>query len=724
MVVLLFGIIEQYDFEVDPYSNGLALLYLLNALPFIAITIFKRKRLESSLWLVYLTISASIVALAGAIWLDKSLINLFWALEAVMLLYIGYLYKSSKVRKEAFFLFVLAVVQTGEPVYNIFQNWPDLEFNWVTWYSVIGLAVVTNLFVILTDRMKVTLKNSELLLVTVYHEAACVISSLAILLPLFIFFEAWFFYPVVVLSGLLLLTNKYSKANFGKLALLGLFGWVLYDTSTDVIYTIKYDGWAEVFNQQTSIAFLGIPFVFLIIYLVHSKVKKDKTANLAIILNLALLYFVLDYVLVGYYFMQEYTANFALVVAVLYILLGKWLKNSIASTIGFLVFGLLFLAVFESMATSGAYHFAAQTLYAKIAMIEIAATMFLLQNLNTSYIKNPIYELPFALSRKLFYLLIPIVFLSGVRRNFPEYLDYAFWVSLIFPFVLYEITKTKSLVLEFYILLLGATYFAVLSQNVLVFLTALVIVFTIHFYKKGFTRKGYKHIKWGWLFTYNVYFVGLVIFLGSVNYLRDFSFAMAITSLYFLLILQFRKNVYPVRKHIGRPYFLGLGLIAAACGFVFYYTSSYSWLAGFTFLLVGAVLCWIAYSRKTMFIARHSENIWETNFIFVQAFLIFIYTSLIYAAFNAHFQTILTVTLVAHGIILLFHTINIKYTFASKIYIPLFIGVLLKLFFFDLKDLVLIQKVIVFIIVGVLLLVSSFLFLKLKDNLVKKQLDS
>ena len=154
MVVLLFGIIEQYDFEVDPYSNGLALLYLLNALPFIAITIFKRKRLESSLWLVYLTISASIVALAGAIWLDKSLINLFWALEAVMLLYIGYLYKSSKVRKEAFFLFVLAVVQTGEPVYNIFQNWPDLEFNWVTWYSVIGLAVVTNLFVILTDRMR------------------------------------------------------------------------------------------------------------------------------------------------------------------------------------------------------------------------------------------------------------------------------------------------------------------------------------------------------------------------------------------------------------------------------------------------------------------------------------------------------------------------------------------------------------------------------------------
>ncbi|MEN7551888.1 DUF2339 domain-containing protein [Rapidithrix thailandica] len=718
VVVLLFGLYQQFEFSA--FSNSLAMVYFLNALPFIARTVIGRKQMENILWLVFVTVSATLLALAGAIWLDRSLINLFWALEALMLLYIGFLYKSNTVRKEAFFLFLLAIAQSFDTVSGLFITWPSLNFEWMSWVSIVGLALIANLNVVLIGRMEQEIIEGEKTRVSIYQEIACILTPFAMLLPLYAFFPVWFFYPVVLLTAALFVTKVYKKAIWGRFLLLCLFGWTLFHTSVTVVDTIRYAVWDELFDFQSSFAFVGIPFFLLLLYGIRNKVRKGKKARLTILLNISLLYFVFDYILIGYFFLGEYVANFALLVAVLYLLLGKWLQNKIASALGFIVFGLLFLAVWDSILLTGAYHFSAQTLYGKIAMVEIGAALFLLQSLNTGYLKQSLYEKPFAYLRELFYLLIPVIFLSAVNRNFPEYLTYAFWVSIIFPYVLREIIKKRSLVWEFYLLLALATYYAVQSAEIYVFVTGLLVVFGLHLAKNGFGKKGHKHATWKWFFSYNMYFVGLVLMLGGFEFVRDLSFGFVLTGLYCLLLLDFRKHIYPIRTHFKVLYILAITFVILGCLGAYLQSPTYPWLVGCLLIGNGVMFARLVYTRKALFVNQLADKTWHFHFILTQAYLILLYTSFIEILFDKHFHTILTVSLVAHGIILLFHTMKTKYNFVNKVYIPIFIGVLVKLFFLDLKDFMLVQKVIVFIIIGVLLLGSSYLFLRLKERRVKK----
>ena len=76
----------------------------------------------------------------------------------------------------------------------------------------------------------------------------------------------------------------------------------------------------------------------------------------------------------------------------------------------------------------------------------------------------------------------------------------------------------------------------------------------------------------------------------------------------------------------------------------------------------------------------------------------------------------LTIVLTIHGIYLIFQTMQKKYKFLNYLTITIFGSIVLKLYLMDLKDFSMIEKIVVFLVLGVSLLGSAYFFQKLKNK--------
>ena len=79
-------------------------------------------------------------------------------------------------------------------------------------------------------------------------------------------------------------------------------------------------------------------------------------------------------------------------------------------------------------------------------------------------------------------------------------------------------------------------------------------------------------------------------------------------------------------------------------------------------------------------------------------------------------KSVLTVAIILHAIILLFN--SLKQNIKGMVWLSIaFFGVAVtKLYVWDIAHFTMIQKVLVFVLIGALLLGASYLFVKLKDN--------
>ena len=246
-------------------------------------------------------------------------------------------------------------------------------------------------------------------------------------------------------------------------------------------------------------------------------------------------------------------------------------------------------------------------------------------------------------------------------------------------------------------------------------------MFGIQAFKKGFSRKGSQDKNWFALFSYNYYFVGLALFLGIIKYL-DFHVLIALStvSIYYLILIRFRSIIFSLWRHEIILFSLATLLMFLGLLTSWFYDPSFLNRIGLFILFVDIGLyLYLLYSRKVKFIKGRG---WSVSLFFAHISIGIYYSRIIHLLDPIHFQTYLTVALVLHGILLLFHTLKGGWTFLRYMYIPLFIIIFLKLFFFDLKDFETIQKVIVLLLSGMLFLFGAWMFIKLKEKMeVKRQ---
>lgn len=698
----------------DYTSNLLAAIYWFNALPFCFLLFSKFNELSKPYRAILFSISGSLIALGIAVFFDKEYISLFWSVEAILLMYAGCVYSDRIIRIEAFVIYILALAQSLVLIPELESLW-DSAFLWGNWLPIIGIWMASFGSHIVLSKVTTHLSLKDKYLSLFYLEFTIIFGSIVLAVPFIWYFNDWVLYPIVGILFANLIVSKSRKVSLSLIWNSSILLILFINITLNLAEVITLH-WSTIWDYPASYQFLGISLILFLAFIGSKKWLSDRYELLpGTLLQFAFLFLGLNIILIGLSFLDVYFFPISLAVALFYLHLSTKLKSKILSIFSFILFGFLLAGYANSVHETGAFHFTAQTMYGKMCVIEIGAVLFYLQGINEKWLIQISYERPFYLLKTLFYLLIPVVIITLVNRHLHDYVAHSTWISLLLAFIAFEATKRKPLVIEFYIILMFSTLLSLWWLEIPVYLIALLVLFGIHYYKKGFKKSGMTDPNWSKLFSFNYYFLGLVLYLGFLKFL-DSNQIIALSGLgiYFLALIRFRSLIFPLWKHEKALHILSSIWLFTTVSIV----GVASWKAldfvGLTLLILNfAFYIYVVYGK---FIKYLKNAFWPITIIFIHALSGILYYQILESFFPIHFQTLLTIVLVLHGIILLFHTLKGGWGFLRNLYIPLFAIILLKLFFFDLQGFSIIQKILVLILSGIFFLVGAWAFIKLKER--------
>ncbi len=378
------------------------------------------------------------------------------------------------------------------------------------------------------------------------------------------------------------------------------------------------------------------------------------------------------------------------------------------------------------------YRFSEQILIGKVAMIEFLVLLWGLQFFYEKTHPTSIWTSISKLLRLLFYVLVPFLVLNAGYKISPNNVVGFSWVSVVIAFILYQfVDKNKVLLTTFYLWIFSASVstigFFTLTRNgfyyfdvesTIASISGFVVLLGLYLFRKGYLE-GKKDIQTylavnAFLYHYVGIFIGLTsIFVFDWNV----TIVLLIVSSYYLgltiLVLQDRITVLKSSLMIMHRVVLMI------------LTSQFLILINVS-LNVSEQVIWsilILINMLTLFYLTYKENIfyatrdtlWKIDMYWMQILLMFFYWSVSTAIMHNEDSILLTILLFIHAIALLFTSLK-EYKVLKGAYISLFGLALLKLFIIDLAGVALVEKVIVFIVIGGILIGSSFLFLKFKKD--------
>ncbi|GAB4340256.1 MAG: DUF2339 domain-containing protein [Flammeovirgaceae bacterium] len=642
---ILFVRFQNFESDTSPLLGG---VYLANTIPFLMTFFLKKDLFDKKVHALFFLLAGTFAGLAMPALLDQRLVSVFWALEGLGLVFIGFLYDLSVVRKEGY---VVLLIATGKNLLSL--ETIDLSLNGTLWSE--G------------------------------------------------YFNLWA--SAFSLIGLYYLLKKFDSI------------------------TLNYE-------------------------------KDLKTLSLqffSICLSPILL-------LAGYFTIQEMVWNWAMLLMILFIVWGASNKMILTEVFGWVHFIFLSFGYIISVETVNSYIFRDQTTFGKIAMVEMFISLWLFQwlyekvvplfkekfNLTVhkqtsfDYLKEELgdlpevneklkkkknsetYQPPFAqlavFLRVVFFLLLPLILLPSVNRFYPEYLSMMLWGAVVINMVVYYFTRNKSSLVELHLLILLATIGILDRANYLPILLGMIVLWGWFVIQKGYDEEVVKDSPYRYIFAYCFYYVGFCLMVIESNYFRDMQkgAVLLLPAFYLVILVILKDKLYALKSNVQLAYRLG----------------QFFWLGGSLFLLSQTLiniradiesLLWLSatiiglgfliHSRKGMY-PNENEHLflWVFDLLFFHILLILGYSELSGYFFPDWAGVGLTVALTLHAVSILFLSSNERYSFLSKLSIALFVAILLKLFLKDMVQFNTIQKVILLMLMGALMLGGSFLYLKLRKK--------
>jgi hypothetical protein len=436
------------------------------------------------------------------------------------------------------------------------------------------------------------------------------------------------------------------------------------------------------------------------------------------------------------FYLRELTYNLALVGLYGFVWWGVRHRLQVTEWFGWLHLGLVLLGVATSVEQVNSYIFPFQTLLGKVAVVEVFVSLWVLQFFYEK-IRADSPSLPIMrVLREIFYLAVPLLHLSYVNRVYPAYLPVALWAAVLFGFELNELVQRRALRVEIHMMAALATWalLGTLDSLLVGYLAAgsgLAILFGILIYKKGYLLAQATTSPYRYLFSYAFYYVGwcvwlLVAALTSRGFTSrpDVASAMLATGLYLLVISYFRAKIAPLQLHhnyrlafragvvVGA---LGLGLIFVDKILVWGLVRMYEPLAfGLGFAWLG-LLGYVAYRRRPHY-PLQADGAWLADLWLTHLFLALAYSALIGHLLPNWMGVWLTVGFFLHAIGLLFNSTVAPYQSLLRLSVGFFGLAALKLFWRDLAGFETVQKVVVFMVVGLLMLAGSYLFMRFRER--------
>ncbi len=646
---LVINLFYLYDNTQNPALGlrTLGTIHLVNASVFVLGFAIFRKTLSNNMATLFFVLSGVFLGFAFPLIFERNTSGIFWALEAVALVYCGFLFNLPLVRKEGYLGLILAAGKIALSMPEILDNWE---------------------FVLWTDG---------------YIQLVGFVAVLAILIGFFNHFKAK------------LVDIEENLSIF------------LYQTAATLLLVCVWTG--------------------------------------------------------VYFYMREKTYILGIFGVYSYIFWGHRSKSFLIEILGLAHLGLIAYGGYLSVLEVNSAVFALQTLLGKIAIVEIFVSLWLLQLMyeKTAPKYNPqapeyqgenmLKESPtmslVKLFRELFYLLIPILLLFSVNRLYPIYLPVAIWASVTINYVLNLFVKRTLLTWELYALIGIGTYLLVFSQSPLEISAmsiagGILALAGIFIHGQGYKDKNYFQAKENYLFTYLFYFVGLcsyLIFIGLHGDLQDvginnfsvYTSGLFVVSVYFFGLAYFSKDTFVPIKH-NRSLAFRVGYLALLFGMllktfvsantpnenIIFTLDTAIWLV--LMLISVGFLVKIIHPKQVEY-PHQGEEIWRVDMVLMNLFITSAY-ALIIATISPNWLGVwLSVVIIIHAMALLFSSTKKRLKFYMRLSIFYFLGVIAKLFFNDMANFTIVQKVIVFMVIGAIMLIGAFLFMKIKNDVEEKE---
>ncbi|MDW3646481.1 MAG: DUF2339 domain-containing protein [Bacteroidia bacterium] len=414
-----------------------------------------------------------------------------------------------------------------------------------------------------------------------------------------------------------------------------------------------------------------------------------------------------------------YTYNLALLPMLFMIYWGIKQQLQITEIVGWGLSLSFLLGYFASVNVVGSMHFHEQTLAGKASILELGA---LLWGLKYFYEKWDPDSMFFPLTdslRKLFFMILPVAFLPGVARRFPDFLPHAVWLSVAISYGLAKFRNRWELKIETHVLVLLASIMMFLPLQESGVAMGVGILSLIFFGEKAHELKSFKLSPFKLIHQYSFWFLSLVMLLAILRIEWDLvPLVPAILSIYFLFLYDKRKLFAPLRNK-GRLLYISYAIGLLFCLINLINILSYEMWDSFhalsllltVFLLVIDLGTWHKKHELLGAWKKYASEL-RIHFFFMQLMIVFSYLSIWTLAASNAFGMGLTISLFIHAILLLFYASKKERSWLQRLAFAMLALGFAKLILFDFRNFDLIYKVGVSILSGILMLTGARMYLK------------
>jgi hypothetical protein len=408
---------------------------------------------------------------------------------------------------------------------------------------------------------------------------------------------------------------------------------------------------------------------------------------------------------------------------------------------------LLIVPMVSSASVIGNFHFSDQTIYAQIARIEIFVGLWLIAEFYKRYFPESA-NIEFTENlRKIFYCLIPLLFLPKILRQHSDYFPLALWMSSVIALFLYSRLNYKVLMIELRILVSLASIAAIVSCGLAEFIAwsgnaiGALVVGLLFYFLTGWYGQALLRIPAGSdlkirinkalhpMFSVAVYYFGVSLLIIAYKVSSSIEFGSLIALLYFVSFFFVKSLLAPIRATLRVAYLLVFTLFVLLTLSHSIYAIEYlngegeGLILGLVNSLAVVIMAVLIFKPQAQIRAVWQNTsgrlvtIWAFNLITIAA-----YVALLSHMFTVMLGPIISFFLVAHATIILFQTLDPK--FKNLIWLSglLFATAAIKVLLWDMSDFSVVQKIVVFMLIGVCMLGAAFKFQKVsgQDTQVKQ----
>ncbi len=522
-----------------------------------------------------------------------------------------------------------------------------------------------------------------------------------------------------------------------------------------ILYALSYtpdiiDSWARTLINTGTLNLLVIGLVLIVLLFIMKKYRSTRQPyerGIRIIAdNFVSLWGLAVFLLTALYWLPDFALNLApLPMAAL---LFRGYKKNLYFT---LFLGLsCYLLIFTQFGISAyeveSLHFGSQTIYGKTAIIEAFILLYLGQLFYEKLMPDSPLVKYMNKARILFYIYLPLMFLPHIFKYHHPYFPLAIWGAFIINFVLWEYLKIRVLLIELKIISIIAILIS-LSVNILTILTktgyfldqsfiatysGLLVLFLLYIWKKDrSTDESGKDKIYDFFFDTAFFYSGLSVAVMSFYIFTDIIPVLEITAVYLLLVVAGQNILPPVKKWLTLYYrssqlLLCLGIILnmtqALVG------KEYDFFVNLIIhLAMLLALGWHTWFNQNLHLklAGSDENKTaglKTADLYLFHFLLtVVYLIIIKKITGLWLGPITTIVLVLQSIFIMFSSTILKLPKLMPLYVSGFILITVKIVLYDLRDFSLFQKILAFMLIGVVFLgaayaMQRYLASKTKEN--------